>query len=62
MPCNDREESLEALPTRLDDFVGEAVGEDLAWERGDIHARGLALEDVTEGLEIGVASPDGGLA
>ena len=56
MSRNDSEEPLEALAAALDDLVREAVREDLARERGDVHARRLALEDVPEGLEIRVPS------
>ena len=60
MSRDDSEEPLEALAAALDDLVREAVREDLARERGDVHARRLALEDVPEGLEVGVATADGG--
>lgn len=56
MAGDDGEEALEALPPALDDLVREAVREDLAGEGRDVHARGLALEDVAEGLEVGVAA------
>lgn len=35
------------------------AAEDFAGERGDVDALGLALEDLAEGFEIGVAPPDG---
>ena len=54
MPSDDGEEALEALTAALDDLVREAVREDLAGQRGDVHARALALEDVAEGLEVRV--------
>ena len=50
------QELLEAESPRLDDFVRETVREDLAGERWDVDAHGLALEQVAEGLEVGVAS------
>jgi len=53
---HDAEEALEALPSGLDDLIREPVREDLAWERGDIHAGGLVLEDVAEGFKIRIAS------
>lgn len=56
MPSYDGEEALEALAPALDDLVREAVREDLAGEGRDVHARGLALEDVAEGLEVRVAA------
>ena len=62
MADNDAEELLEAGAAALDDVVGEAVGEDLAGERGDGNAGALALEDVAEILEITVAAADGALA
>lgn len=58
MAGDDGEEAFEALAAALDDLVGEAVREDLAGERRDVHARRLALEDVPEGLEVRVAPPD----
>ena len=58
MSRDDSEEPLEALAAALDDLVREAVREDLARERGDVHARRLALEDVPERLEVGVAAAD----
>ncbi len=58
MAGDNGEEAFEALAAALDDLVGEAVREDLAGERRDVHARRLALEDVPEGLEVRVAPPD----
>ena len=52
VPSDDGEEALEALTAALDGLVREAVREDLAGQRGDVHARALALEDVAEGLEV----------
>jgi hypothetical protein len=51
---DDGEEALEALAAALDDLVREAVGEDFARQRRDVHARALALEDVAEGLKVRV--------
>lgn len=59
---DNREEPLEALTARLDDLIREAVREDLAREWGDVHARRFALEDITEGFEVGVAPAYSGLA
>lgn len=56
------EELLEPGAAALDDVVAEAVGEDLARQRGDRDACRLALEDVAEVLEVGVAAADGALA
>jgi len=39
VPCDDAKEALKTLAPGFDDLVGEAVGEDLARERGDIHSR-----------------------
>lgn len=50
------QETLQALAAMLDDVVAEPVCKDLARQRGDRHARALALEDVAEILEIGVAA------
>ena len=58
VPSDDSKEPLEALAPALDDLVREPVREDLAGERGDVHARRLALEDVPERLEVGVAAAD----
>jgi len=52
MPRNDAKEVLKALTPGLDDLVGEAVGEDLARERGYVDLRRLALEDIVEGLKV----------
>jgi hypothetical protein len=51
------QEALQALAAVLDYVVTEAVGEDLAGERRDGDAGGLALEDVAEVLEVGIAPP-----
>ena len=58
MSRDDSEEPLEALAAALDDLVREAVREDLSGQRGNVHARALALEDVTEGFEVRVPSSD----
>ena len=58
MARNDRQEPLEALAPALDDLVREPVRENLAGERGDVHARRLALQDVPERLKVRVAPPD----
>jgi len=52
MPRNDAKKALKALAPGLDDLVGEAVGEDLAGERGYVDPRRLALEDIAEGLKV----------
>lgn len=55
------QEALQAFATVLDDVVGEAVGEDLAGERGDGDTGRLAFEDVAEGLKVRIAPPHRGL-
>ena len=55
MACDDAKEAFETFSPGLDDLVGEAVCEDLAWESGDVDAGGLVLEDVTECLKVGVS-------
>jgi hypothetical protein len=62
MPDNNLEELLQSRPPPLDDVVAEAVGEDLTGQGRDGDAGGLALEDVAEVLEVGVAAADGALA
>jgi hypothetical protein len=52
---NNTEEALETFPSGLDDLVRKAVREDLAWERRDVHAGGLVLEDIAERLKVRVA-------
>ena len=52
MPCNDAKEALKSFAPGLDDLIGEAVGEDLARERGNVHPRRLALENIAEGLKV----------
>ena len=58
MASDDAEETLETFSPGLDDLVGEAICEDLAWESGDVDTGGLVLEDVTEGLKVGVSPAD----
>ena len=55
MPSDDAEKALEALASGLDHLIREAVREDFAWERGNVHPSGLVLEYVAERLEIGIA-------
>ena len=43
MTSDDTEEPLEALSSRLDNFVGEAVCENLPGQRWDVDAGGLML-------------------
>lgn len=62
MPSNNAQEALKAFASLLDDFVREAVGEDLAGEGRDVDSRALALEDVTEGFEVGIAPAHEGMS
>lgn len=55
MADDDLQEALQSLAAMLNHVVAEAVGEDLAGQRGDGDASGLALEDVAEVLEVRVA-------
>ena len=62
MADDDLQESLEPLASVLNHVVAEAVGEDLAGQRGDSDAGGLALEDVAEILEVGIAPAHGAMS
>ena len=55
MSGDDGEEALQPLAASLDDFIREAVCEDLARQGRDIDAGGLAFENVAERLEIRVS-------
>jgi hypothetical protein len=61
MPGHDLQKPLQPLTAMLDDVVAEAVREDLPRQRGDGDARALALEDVAEVLEVGVAAAHDGV-
>ena len=52
------QKALQALSAVLDHVVGEAVGEDLAGQRGDGDARRLALQDVAKRLKLAVPAAD----
>lgn len=56
------QETLQSLTTVLDHIITEAISEDLARQRGDGDAGRLALEDVAEVLEVGVAPTDGAVS
>ena len=56
---DDLEEALQPLAAVLDDGVVELVEVDLARQRGDGHARRLALQDVAEVLKVRVAAAHG---
>jgi hypothetical protein len=55
MACNNAQEPLEALPSALNDLVGEAVCEHLARKRWDVHAGRFVLENIAECLEVRIA-------
>ena len=46
------EEALETFSSGLDDLVRKAIRKDLSWERRDVHACGLVLEDIAERLKV----------
>lgn len=56
MTRNNLQEPLQPLTSVFDDVVAEPVGEYLARQRGDGDSRALALQDIAEILEIGVAA------
>jgi hypothetical protein len=58
----DPEELLQPGSAGLDHVVAEAVGEHLAGQRGDGDAGALALQDVTEVLEVRVTAAYAALA
>lgn len=56
------QEAFQAFPSRLDHLVRESVGEDLARERGDVHAGRLALKNIAESFKVAVAPSNGGMS
>lgn len=56
MTRDNLQEPLKSLASVLNDIVTEPVGENLARQWGDSHARALALQNIAEILEIGVAA------
>lgn len=56
MSNDNLQEPLQPLPPVLNHIVREAVGQDLARQRGYRDARRLALENVSEGFEFVVAA------
>jgi len=52
------QESLQSFPPRFNHFIRESVGEYLAWQGRNIDSCTFSLQDVSEGFEIRVASPD----
>lgn len=54
MPSDDLKESLEPFLALFDDFVTESVRKHLSWERGYRDTCALALQDITEVLEVRV--------
>lgn len=61
MTRNNLQEPLKSLTSVLNDIVTESVGKNLARQRGDSHACALALQNITEVLEIGVAAAHDGV-
>lgn len=57
-----RNKPLQPLPPTLNDLIRKAVRKHLPRQRRDIDARSLPLEDVTEVLEVRVATSDGRVA
>lgn len=62
MPHHDLQEPLQPLPPMLNHLIAEPIRKHLAGQRRDGHAGALALEDVAEILEIGVAAAHDGVA
>ena len=56
MTRDNLQEPLQPLAPVLDDVVAEPVGEHLARQWGNGDSRALALQDIAEILEIGVAA------
>lgn len=56
MPRHNLQEPLEPLAPVLNHIITEPVCEYLTRQRGNGDARTLALEDITEVLEVGVAA------
>lgn len=54
MSSDDLKESLETFAAVLNHVIAESVGKDLARQRGYRNARTLALQNITEVLEIRV--------
>jgi hypothetical protein len=61
MPHDDLQEPLQALPPMLNDIVREAIRKNFAWQRRNGHTSRFPLEDVTEVLEVAIATAYGGL-
>lgn len=59
MSDNNLQEALQAISARLDNIIAEAIGENLARQRGDIHAAALALQDIAEVFKVAVAAAYG---
>ena len=62
MPDHNPQKPLQTPPPLLNDTVVKAVQVHFARERRDRDARGLALQQVAEDFEVGVAPPDFGAA
>ena len=59
MAHDDLQEPLQTLAAVLYDVVAETICEHFPGERRNVHARALALEDIAEVLEVGVAAAHG---
>lgn len=57
----DLQKPLQPFPSMLNHIIAEPVREHFSWERRNGDARGLALEDVAEVLEVGVSAADDGV-
>ena len=62
MSDNDLQEALQSSPPFFDHAVVEAVEVDFTRQRGNRNTRALALEQITEDLEVGVAATHFGTA
>jgi len=62
MTNNNLQEPLQSLPPMLNHIIAKPVREDLSWQRRNRDSRRLALQNVAEVLEVGIASADRGMA
>lgn len=61
MSRHNLQEPLQPLPPMLNHIIRESIRKHLSWKWWDCDACGLALKDVAEVLEVGVASANLGL-
>lgn len=61
MSGDDGQETFKTLTAGLNNLIRESVREDLAWQGRDVDPGRFTLEDVTESLEVAVASPHHGV-